>query len=30
MTTDTTLYIENRMKEALEGLRASFARNEPT
>ncbi|MEH2566492.1 hypothetical protein V1289_006119 [Bradyrhizobium sp. AZCC 2289] len=28
--TDTTLYIENRMKEALEGIRASIARNEPT
>jgi hypothetical protein len=30
MMTDTTLHIENRMKEALEGLRASIARNEPT
>jgi hypothetical protein len=28
--TDTTLYIENRMKEALGGMRASIGRNEPT
>ena len=28
--TDTTLYIEDRMKEALEGMRASIGLNEPT
>ena len=28
--TDTTLYIEDRMKEGLEGMRASIGRNEPT
>jgi hypothetical protein len=28
--TDTTLYIEDCMKEALEGMRASIGRNEPT
>ena len=26
--TDTTFYIEDRMKEALEGIRASIGRNE--
>jgi len=28
--TDTALYIDDRMKEALEGIRASIGRNEPT
>jgi hypothetical protein len=28
--TDTTSYIEDRMKEALEGIRAGIDRNEPT
>ncbi len=28
--TDKTLYIEDRMKEALERIRASIGRNEPT
>jgi len=27
---DTMLHIEDRMKEALEGIRASIGRNEPT
>jgi hypothetical protein len=30
MMADTTLYIENRMKEGLEGIYASIGRNDAT